>query len=129
MATSKANSDEESLAHLERGFLELDESADGSSRTEMWEQMAALHTKLGNQRDATLSWTRALWEADGDRAQSVAQDWAKAEEQIVGELHRSYPGSKQLRLLIATWVAETTAGQGAQRHAPRSNRKACRSAR
>jgi hypothetical protein len=95
---SPGTKDEQALAELEQRFLESEEPAEAPERNEAWLEMARLNTKLGRQRDAGLCWTRALWEADGDRARVVAQHWSVAEAILLGD--KSGGGDKLVDRLL-----------------------------
>lgn len=79
------SSEEQTLAALERAFLESDAPAEAPERTRLWLEMARLNTALRRQRDAGLCWTRALWEAEGEAARRTAQHWSVAEALLLGD--------------------------------------------
>lgn len=90
--------DEQTLAELERRFLDMDSPAEAPERGEIWLQMARLNTTLDRQRDAGLCWTRALWEADGQQARTIAQHWSVAESMLLG--HRTGGGASLVTALL-----------------------------
>ncbi|MFO0736153.1 MAG: hypothetical protein U0270_09745 [Labilithrix sp.] len=71
----------EELAAVERAFLVLESAADSAERLGLWSRMAVLHTMLRHGPDASLSWTRVIWERSEDA--SVKSAWAEAESLIV----------------------------------------------
>jgi len=97
---SRGSKDEQALADLERRFLDLDAPAEAPERGELWLEMARLNTGLSRQRDAGLCWTRALWEAEGQRERVVAQHWSVAEAMLQGD--RSGGDARLLDRLLAT---------------------------
>jgi hypothetical protein len=70
---------EQELTTREKAFLALDSPADAPERQTLWVRMAELNSQLGRKRDASLCWTRALWQASGTEAESLATRWAEAE--------------------------------------------------
>jgi hypothetical protein len=72
---------ERELTTLEKAFLALESPADAPERLPLWIQMAELNGRLGRKRDASLCWTRALWESSGAEAASLAARWAEAESE------------------------------------------------
>ncbi len=88
--------EERALHELERRFVDLDVPADHPSRGALWQQMAALHTRLGNARDAGLCWTRSLWELPPTAATQLCEQWARAEAHLA---RKSDPASCIARLL------------------------------
>ena len=103
------------LADAEAAFLELDAPADDPARTPLWLRMAELSGRLGRMRDASLCWTRALWETSGDEALRLAARWAAAEIRAVGEsdgaalLSRTTPTRDEIRALAAQVVLRAQA--------------------
>tara|TARA_R110002096_G_scaffold42143_3_gene113524 strand:- start:1011 stop:4280 length:3270 start_codon:yes stop_codon:yes gene_type:complete len=102
--------DEQRLADLESEFLALDTPADDPQRIDLWRKMGAAHTALENHRDATLSWTRAVWESTGEELQALVAGWIESEEKLAGKLGSSI-GKKELRLAVATYLGLTIEGK------------------
>jgi hypothetical protein len=67
------------LAACEREFLSLGSPADDPARSALWLTMARLHTRLGHRKDATLCWTRGLWELEEREARDVTAAWVASE--------------------------------------------------
>jgi len=105
------NVDAVQLAELEREFLALDTPGDAPVRQSLWERMAALNSALGRRHDATLCWTRALWELPADRVCAAAAAWATAERLAVDNasmqtlLALDPPGGEHVPALAAMTVA------------------------
>jgi hypothetical protein len=72
---------EQELTTQEKAFLALESPADAPERQALWVRMAELNSQLGRKRDASLCWTRALWQASGAKAEALATRWAEAESQ------------------------------------------------
>ncbi len=99
------------LADLEGEFLALDTPADDPQRIDLWRSMGAAHTALENHRDATLSWTRAVWEAEGPKLVDLVGGWIEAEEKISGKLGSHGIEKKQLRLAVAVFLGLALKGE------------------
>jgi hypothetical protein len=67
------------LAAREKEFLALGTRVDDPARAVLWLAMARLNAQLSRAKDATLCWTRALWDAEDDDARRIAGAWVTAE--------------------------------------------------
>ncbi|MCB9674002.1 MAG: hypothetical protein H6737_02740 [Alphaproteobacteria bacterium] len=72
------------LAEVEQKFLAMDAPPDAPDRLPLWRHMATLTRKLGRNRDASLCWAHALWDAPPDRREELATAWASEELGTVG---------------------------------------------
>ncbi len=102
---------EQWLADLETKFLALDTPADDPQRIELWQTMGAAHAALENHRDATLSWSRAVWEAQGEELVALVGGWIESEESMAGKLDANNIGKQQLRLAVATLLGFVLEGK------------------
>lgn len=109
LSAAQVSAAEQELAELERAFLALEAPADAPERQHLWIQMAELNGRLGRKRDASLCWTRVLWEASGAEAASIATHWADAESLGMPPrsvlLRRPAPTADEVRA-IASQVVE-----------------------
>jgi len=102
------------LAELERRFLASESPADDPERTHSWLEMARLHAALDQARDASLCYTRALWESPADELADIAGEWATSEARHSGAVSRtlltdSSPDRSRARALAAAWIAADAA--------------------
>jgi hypothetical protein len=85
VAGSEENAVTAQLAELEQRFLALESPADAPERNPLWREMATLNRQLGRDREASLCWTHALWDADSDRRDELARAWASEALGAVGQ--------------------------------------------
>jgi cellulose synthase operon protein C len=108
LSAAQVSATEQELAELERAFLALESPADAPERQHLWIQMAELNGRLGRKRDASLCWTRVLWEASGSEAASIATHWADAEAPGIPPLPmllgRPAPTADEVRALASQVV-------------------------
>ncbi|MCA9669535.1 MAG: hypothetical protein KC503_28265 [Myxococcales bacterium] len=64
------------LSQLEARYLELEAPADDPERTRLWAEMGELNARLERERQSRLCFARAVWELDGDAANTVVARWA-----------------------------------------------------
>jgi hypothetical protein len=79
LTPAQTSAAEQELTAQEKAFLSLESPADAPERQALWVRMAELNSQLGRKRDASLCWTRALWQASGAEAEALATRWAEAE--------------------------------------------------
>lgn len=109
-----ASDAERELNELEQAFFQLPAAADSPERHGLWRRMGALHGQLGHSREAALCWSRALWEAEGDDARSVARAWVGAARLKAQEiLSRPEAGVDEARALASQIaLAAVASGEG-----------------
>lgn len=118
-ATPLARSAEQDrVSALEQRFLELDAPAEDAQRVDLWRELGRGYVRLGRERDAALSFTRALWELDGDDARAAAQLWAQAAARLASAreplalLDAAAADVAAVRAVVAWLVAAELAGSG-----------------
>ncbi|ATB37124.1 hypothetical protein CYFUS_002545 [Cystobacter fuscus] len=105
---------ERELTTREKDFLALESPADAPERLPAWVRMAELNGLLGRERDASLCWTRALWETSGAEAASLAARWAESTSQGASPTERlalAAPSDADVRAL-ASHVLRVFHGSG-----------------
>jgi hypothetical protein len=104
LTPAQTSAAEQELTTQEKAFLALESPADAPERQALWVRMAELNSQLGRKRDASLCWTRALWQATGDEAQALATRWAEAEStgaRPAGLLALPVPSDDDVRALVS----------------------------
>ena len=99
---------EQLLAELERQFLDMEQPADDPARRSLWQSMTRLHIEMGNEREAALCITRAMWDAsDADAAALATAFVSLADDGVVLTRLKqcSSPTPGQVRSVIAQLVA------------------------
>jgi cellulose synthase operon protein C len=102
---------EQVLTELQRAFLDLDAPADDPRRTEMWLQMAQLHSVLNQGRDAGLCYGRSLWELALEEGRGVLDSWTRAEAGDLKLLAVTVPTRDQVRMLAVHLVGRLASGK------------------
>ncbi len=94
------------LAELEQRFLAMESPADAPERNPLWREMATLNRQLGRDREASLCWTHALWDAEEARQDELAAAWASealgAVDQTAEDVREAVIRQPDTPLLYAT---------------------------
>ncbi len=115
VAEIRPNEVAEALARCEKEFFALEVAADDPERGALWCKMAELNAKLDRGKDASLCWTRALWEAEDDEARDIASAWSNAEMAHSTNVHRflenATPTQNDVRAVAASLTRSALAGE------------------
>ncbi|MEZ4259942.1 MAG: hypothetical protein R3B36_12790 [Polyangiaceae bacterium] len=105
------------LADKEREMLSMDAAPDARERSMAWADLGALYAEVGQKKDATLAWSRAVFELPLAEARGVSEMWCAADDDARGggipdALGAASPSTERVRALASLVIRDGLASIG-----------------